>query len=150
LQHKYFYKKRGDKKMKTFTKFSGFLGLIAMLGFSPLAIADDEFSDDWKIAVTGAATTDGDISFKLVYAPSDEGLAGDEKFINVSVASGSSNRDAANSIAKAFNLILHQSVVHVKVDDGSTVEVRSKGQTPDFNLTVASNKVEGISLDLSD
>jgi hypothetical protein len=136
--------------MKMIMKRSALFILVAMFGIASNAIADDGFSDDWKIAVTGTATTDGDISFRLVYAPSNEGLEGDEKFINVSVASGSSNRDAANSIAKAFNLILHQNVVHVSVDDGSTVEIRPKGQTPDFNLTVASNKVEGISLDLSD
>jgi hypothetical protein len=137
--------------MKTFKILSIFLGAVALLGFSPLTFADEDgYSDEWTLIVKGESENAGKISFKLVYAPSDDGLAGDEVFIEAPIPAGTSENDAAEMIANAFKTVLHVNKFDIDWHDGEKIQVEAKAQTPDFAIEIASNPLQGISITIED
>jgi hypothetical protein len=137
--------------MKLFKKISVFLSLIVMLGISPLTFADDDgFSDELIIIVKGEAENAGKISFRLTYAPSDDGLAGGEEFIEAPIPAGTSENDAAEMIANAFKTVLHVNKFDVDWHDGEKIQVEAKSDTPDFSIEIASDPLQGISIVIED
>jgi hypothetical protein len=137
--------------MKILKILSVFLGVVALLGFSPLTFADEDgYSDEWTLIVKGESENAGKISFKLVYAPSDDGLAGDEVFIEAPIPAGTSENDAAEMIANAFKTVLHVNKFDIDWHDGEKIQVEAKAQTPDFAIEIASNPLQGISITIED
>jgi hypothetical protein len=137
--------------MKTFKILSIFLGAVALLGFSPLTFADEDgYSDEWTLIVKGKTENAGNISFKLTYAPSDDGLAGDEAFIEAPIPAGTSENEAAEMIANAFKTVLHVNKFDIDWHDGEKIQVEAKAQTPDFAIEIASNPLQGISITIED
>jgi hypothetical protein len=137
--------------MKILKILSVFLGAVALLGFSPLTFADEDgYSDEWTLIVKGESENAGKISFKLVYAPSDDGLAGDEVFIEAPIPAGTSENDAAEMIANAFKTVLHVNKFDIDWHDGEKIQVEARSETPDFALEIASNPLQGISITIED
>jgi hypothetical protein len=137
--------------MKIFKILSIFLGAVALLGFSPLTFADDDgYSDEWIIIVKGKTENAGKIGFKLTYAPSDDGLAGGEEFIEAPIPAGTSENDAAEMIANAFKTVLHVNKFDVDWHDGEKIQVEARSETPDFAIEIASNPLQGISITIED
>jgi hypothetical protein len=157
--------------MNIFKKLSILCGLIAISGMASLAFAQDtaapaeataapaptpvapvynNFDDDWKISVNGKAKGPGTIKFKVVFAPSDDGLPGAEKFVEAPIPKGTRENDVAVMISNAFKAILGEDDFKIKVSWGENIKVKAKGDTPDFVLEVASNSVKGVSLKVKD
>ncbi|MCP3999335.1 MAG: hypothetical protein GY727_00260 [Gammaproteobacteria bacterium] len=137
--------------MNIIKKLSLFLGVFALFGLSPLAFADDDgFDNEWTIIVKGKAENAGKVSFRLVYAPSDDGLAGDEEFIEASIPVDTSENDATKIIAAAFKDVLQLDDFNVDLQDGAKIQVEAKYDTPDFVIEVATNPVQGISFVIED
>ena len=137
--------------MKIFKIISIFLGVFALLGFSPLTFADDDhFSDDWKISIDGKTASRGTLSFKLSFKPAEDGTVRDSVVVSVPVPEDAGENDVADMIGNAFKATLGEDDFDIDTSWGENVKVEAKRDTPDFSLVIADNPLQGISLEIKD
>jgi len=124
--------------------------LILALGISSLALADDHFSDDWKISIDGKTASRGELSFKMSFKPAEDGTVRDSVVVSVPVPEDTGENDVADMIGNAFKATLGEGDFDIDVDWGEHVKIEAQGDTPDFLLEIADNPLQGISLEIKD
>lgn len=136
--------------MKTLNKLGLLCGLIGVFAFASLVSASDQYSDEWKIGVSGSAVTAGNISFTLTFALGNDGAARDPITIDTPVAANTSEDDIVGLIGDSFSTALGKDGFDVDISWGERVKVDAEGDTPDFALTVASNTLQGVIIQIKD
>jgi hypothetical protein len=130
--------------------FTGLGLLLIFCGAASLAVADDHWSDDWKIEVGGRAKSAGTISFELTFEPGEDGTAADAISIDVLVADDSKDNEVAGIITNNFEAVLGEDNFKINQSWGENVTVKARGETTDFALAMTNNSVQGISLEIKD
>lgn len=110
---------------------------LAAVAFSALATP----SNKWRLEFDGKSKVNGEI--ELTVTPQGGAAA----TVVISVPAKTTENGAARLARDAISSVFGD-VYHVEVDDGEDLLVRSKGSTPDFEIVVARNTVEGIRLEL--
>ena len=136
--------------MKTRIHLAAFTMLLVFFGGTTLAVADDHWSDDWKIEVKGRANSAGTISFKLTFEPGEDGTAADPVSIDVLVPNDAKDNDVAETIANNFEAVLGDENFKINQSWGENVTVKAKKETADFELAMTSSSVQGISIVIKD
>ncbi len=136
--------------MKIYKLLIALTMFLIIFGVTSLAIADDHWSDDWKIEVKGRANSAGTISFKLTFEPGEDGTAADPVSIDVLVPDDAKDNDIAETIANNFEALLGDENFKVNQSWGENVTVKAKKDTADFELTMISSSVQGISIEIKD
>jgi hypothetical protein len=109
-----------------------------VLAFSLTGIAFASPSNKWRLQCSGGADSDGVIVFQIVPK------GGSARIVEVSIAKGTGENAVARRIRDVFEATLPKEGFHVEVDDGEDVLVKKRGRTPNFDLIVQSNSVEGV------
>ena len=134
--------------MKT-SKLSGIIFvLVASLGITELALAENHWSDEWEVEVDGKSTSSGTINFKITFEPGVDVAAREAVTIDVQVANDTGENDVADIISNSFRAVLGDEEFEVDVKSGEKVEIESKGETPNFVLEITASSIQGISLEL--
>jgi len=134
--------------MKT-SKLSGIIFvLVASLGITELALAENHWSDEWEVEVDGKSTSSGTINFKITFEPGVDVAAREAVTVDVQVANDTGENDVADIISNSFRAVLGDEEFEVDVKSGEKVEIESKGETPDFVLEITASSIQGISLEL--
>lgn len=124
--------------------------MFAIAGLGIPAFADDHWSDDWKIDVNGRASSGGTISFKMMFEPPEEGVTRDPASIDVPVANKTKDHEIAELIENAMKAVLGDDDFKIGRQWGETVTIKARGKTPDYELTLTNNTVQGIMLEIDD
>jgi hypothetical protein len=132
--------------MKTLNKIGLLCGLISFFAFAAPVNAADQFSDAWKIGVSGSAGSAGSISFTLTFEPDISGIARDPITIDAPVAANASEEDIVSLIGDSFSKSLGEDDFDVSISWGEHVQIAAEEDTPNFALTVASNTLQGVSI----
>jgi len=135
--------------MKTHKRATG-LTILITLFFTSLAIADEHWTDDWEIVVDGKAESAGTISFTLTFEPGEDGTGANPVTVDVLIPADTSENDVAEIISNDFRAVLGDDGFKIDVSWGETVDVKARRDTADFVLTLSSNSVQGISLEIDD
>ncbi len=131
------------------SKLSGIIFvLVASLGITELATADDHWSDEWEVAVDGKSTSSGIINFTITFEPGVDVAAREAVTVDVQVANDTGENDVAEIISNSFRAVLGDEEFDVDVKSGEKVEIESRGDTPDFVLEITASSIQGISLEL--
>ena len=136
--------------MKATGYFAAVTILLAFFGGTTLTVADDHWSDDWKIEVKGRADSAGTISFKLTFEPGKDGTAADPVSIDVLVPNDAKDNKIAETIANNFEAVLGDENFKVNQSWGENVTVKAKKDTADFELAMTGSNVQGISIEIKD
>jgi len=136
--------------MKIRKHLTGLAIFLAVFGITSLAIADDHWSDDWRIEVDGRAKSAGTMSFTLTFEPGEEGTGAEPVTIDVQVPAKAKDNDVAEMITNTFRAVLGDDDYKVKQSWGENVLVKARGDTPDLTLELTGNTVQGISLEIDD
>lgn len=123
-----------------------------LIGFSigSLAVADDHWSDDWKVEVEGKAKSAGTISFQINFQPGEDGTAADPISIDVLVPEDAKDNDVADTIANNFSAVLDDESYKVNTSWGENVTIHGRRKAADIELVMTSNSVQGISVEIDD
>jgi hypothetical protein len=119
---------------------------MALLGLSSLALADDHWSGNGKIAVDGKSKSAGTLSFEISFKPGEDGTAADSLTIDVPVSNKVKQNDIAGIIANSFSAKLGDKNFKVGLVGGNKVKVTAKGDSPYFAIQMTSSSVQGMSL----
>ena len=136
--------------MKTLNKLGLLCGLIGIFAFAAPVSAGDQFSDEWKIGVSGSAVTAGSISFTLTFEPGSDGMARDPITIDTPIAANTSVEDIISAISDAFSTALGEDDFDVEISWGEHVEVEAEGNTPEFALAITRNTLQGVAFKIID
>jgi hypothetical protein len=123
---------------------------LAFFGFTSLIVADDHWSNDWKIEVDGRAKSAGTISFEINFQPGEDGTTADSVSIDVLVPDDAKDDDVAETIANNFEALLGDDNFKVNQSWGKNVTVQARKDTPDFELVMISSSVQGMSIEIDD
>ena len=123
---------------------------MILLGFCTVALADDHWSDDWKIEVEGKAKSAGTIGFQINFEPGEDGTAADPVNIDVLVPEKAKDNDVADTIANNFSAVLDGESYKVNQSWGENVTIHGRRNAADFELTMTNNSVQGISIEIDD
>ena len=123
---------------------------LIVFGLSSLAVADDHWSDDWKIEVKGRADSAGTISFAMNFEPADDGTTADPISVDVLVPKDAKDNDIAETIANNFEALLGDKNFKVNQSWGENVTIKARKDAPDFELTMTGTNVQGISIEIKD
>ncbi len=121
---------------------SRLLAFIVILVLAVVVLPASAASNKWRLALDGRAKVDGEIELTIVPK------GGAVTPVVIPIPAGTSENHAAVMIRDALSKTFG-SVYHVETDDGEDVLVKAKGSTPDFDLTVARNTVDGLKAKLS-
>ena len=116
----------------------------AFLLASAAALALPAFADPsnkWRIEFDGKADRSGEIELSLTP------VNGTPVSVVVPVADDTRENRVAQRVRDAL-ATKFGSVYHVEVDDGEDVLVKAEGGTPDFEVAVVRNTVDGIDIEL--
>lgn len=119
------------------------LAAICLLLLGIAGSADARPSNKWRIQCNSDADSDGVVTLLL----SPKGAEAIEVAIAISKDTG--ENAVASTIRKALKADERVAERYkVEVDDGEDVLVKKRGGEPDFDLTVVSNTVKGIRINL--
>ena len=127
-----------------------FSALLICFGGASLAIADDHWSDDWKIEVSGRADSAGTISFAINFEPAEDGTTADPISVDVLVPEDTKDNEIAETIANNFSALLGDENFKVNQSWGENVTIKAKRDAADFELSMTSSNVQGISIEIKD
>jgi phage tail sheath gpL-like len=116
--------------------------LAAALLLAVAAHAGASTSNKWRLEVSGGAESDGSIVLEI--APVGRAPVR----VEVALRRGRSENGVARDIAKAIDAKLDGELVDAETDDGEDVLVKRRLGAPVFSLTVVSNSVKGVRLNL--
>jgi hypothetical protein len=114
----------------------GALGLALAMAVAFGAMASP--SNKWRLQMSGKAKVDGEIELSLT--PRD----GTAASVVVAVPKGTSENAAARLVRDAVAAQFGKDVYRVEIDDGEDVLVKTRGKTPDVQITVVRNTAEGL------
>jgi hypothetical protein len=111
----------------------------ALAVMSSLAHADP--SNKWRVEFNHSSDNDGEIVFRV--SP----VGGTPIDVATKIPKGTGENHVAQLVKKSLNAKLGKGY-HVEVDDFEAVLLQKQGDTPNFDLVIASNSVSGIAVDL--
>lgn len=116
--------------------------VAAVVAFALALPAAASSSNKWRIQCSEGAKSDGELVFRVD--------AGDTAALDIVVAipKGTSENQVARRIRDAFKAKLDSARFRVEVDDGEDVLVKAVGNQKNFTLTLASNSVKAVRIDL--
>jgi uncharacterized protein (DUF58 family) len=114
-------------------------GLLLLLAALP-ALAGN--SNKWRMEFSGKAKVDGEI--ELSFKPKD----GEAMQLVIAIPRRTSENRAAALARDSILAKFGKDIYHTEVDDGEDVLVKTRGSTPDFELTVLRNTATGLRLNL--
>ncbi len=107
----------------------------------PLAQADSDTSNKWRIELDHSAKSDGTIVLQV--APKN----GAPIEAEASVPKGNSENEIAHAVRDSLKVALGKGY-EVEIDDGEDVLVKAKGKTKPFELKLVSSSVTGVEIEL--
>jgi hypothetical protein len=120
--------------------------LCALLLFTavalPVAAAQADSSDKWRIHVKNDAEADGVATFQF------KPRGGYPFEISVSVAAETKENDVARRIRDVFQAELPQDAYEVEVDSGEEVVVEADKRTGEFMVTLLSSSIAGVEFEV--
>ncbi len=114
--------------------------LVAVLLCSVPALATP--SNKWRMELDGRAKMDGEIELSVT----PEG--GDVTRVVIAIPARTSENAAAKLLRDEIRRVFGESVYQTEVDDGEDVLMKARGSTPDFELVVIRNTVQGLDIAL--
>ncbi|HMN45874.1 MAG TPA: hypothetical protein PKE27_14950 [Povalibacter sp.] len=116
--------------------------LAASLAISAFAVATHaEPSNKWRIELDHSAQTDGAIVLRI--SP----VGGTPIEVETKIPAKTSENRAASLLSASLKTTLGKGY-HVEVDDGEDVLIKRQGDTPNFELTLVSSSVTGLTVEL--
>lgn len=115
---------------------------VATMALVLFSSAVAEPSNKWRIQVDRFALAAGEV--ELSFTP----VGGTAMNVIVAIPANTRENDAARLILAAIRQKFGSSVYTLEVDDGEDVLIKANGSTPDFDLIVVRNTVEGLILNL--
>ncbi len=134
--------------MKTKRQLLIAFSIFFAFGGASLPAADSEWSGKEKIKVEGKAKSAGTISLQVSFKPAEDGASGDPVKIEIAVSDKTKKNDVAELITNDIRAVLGDEKFKIKTSGGNNVEVKAKGDTPDFAIVMTNNSVQGISLEI--
>jgi len=113
--------------------------VASVAAFGSLANADP--SNKWRIVFNHSTDGAGEVVFRITP------LNGTPVDVTTQLPKGTGENQAAQLVKKSLKATLGKGY-HVEVDDFETVLIKKAGKTPDFEVTMASSTVSGLSIDL--
>jgi hypothetical protein len=110
---------------------------IAVIG----SLANAEPSNKWRIVFNHSTDAAGEVVFRITP------LNGTPVDVTTQLPKWTGENQAAQLVKKSLHATLGKAY-HVEVDDFETVIIKKAGDTPNFDLTLASSTVSGLSIDL--
>lgn len=111
---------------------------ILLLVLMTTAVGHASPSNKWRLSFSGKANADGVIVFKI----SSE--AGEPITTEVPVQNNTGENGVAKTVVKSLQEQLPKDGYRVERDDGEDVLIKKRGKTPNFDLEIVSNTVEGV------
>jgi hypothetical protein len=105
------------------------------------SLANAEPSNKWRIVFNHSTEGAGEVVFRITP------LDGTPVDVTTQLPKGTGENQAAQLVKKSLKATLGKGY-HVEVDDFETVLIKKAGKTPNFDLTLASSTVSGLSIDL--
>jgi uncharacterized protein (DUF2141 family) len=120
-----------------------FVVSTAALSLLASAAALAEVSNKWRLAVSGNAESEGEVTLAL------EKVGAVITVVNVAIPNRTPENDVAKRIRDELKLSLPPSQYAVETDDGEDVLIKKGQDVEDFSIRIVNNSVAGLSLDLS-
>lgn len=111
------------------------LVMLPMVGFA------QPLENKWRLQFSGDAESSG--TLVLAITPKDR----DPRHVEVAILEGTGENRVARTVRDALREALGEDF-KVEVDDGEDVLVKRRLGRPRFNITVVSNDVDGVRLNL--
>ena len=124
------------------------IALLALLVVGPWAVADKPYSGRWKIEADHHAKSAGTISFGITFEPGADGKAKDPLAADIPIPKGMHEGKVIQSIENTLKAILEPKGFKIKSNLGDLVTVKATGDTPDFQLTLTGNSVQGVEIEI--
>ena len=99
-------------------------------------------SNKWRVQLGGKAKVDGEI--ELSFTPK----GGTASSVVIAVPGGTHENAAARLVRDTLKAHFGKDVYKIETDDGEDVLVKKRGKTPDFEIVVVRNTVDGLRLNL--
>ncbi len=100
--------------------------------------ADSSYSNKWRIELSEAARSDGEIVFQITPR------SGDSQLVTVAIESSFGENHVARAIRDAFRDQLDRDQYSIERDDGEDVLVKKHHGEADFSLRVISSTVSAV------
>ena len=114
-----------------------FITFILIFVFS--AAVEARPSNKWRLHFDGQANNNGTIVLELTPE------SGQPITIQSEIEDGTKENKAADKVAQDIATVLGDGY-KVKEQDGEEVKIKAKGDTPDFELKIISNSVDGLNV----
>jgi hypothetical protein len=116
--------------------------LAALLAAALLAIpAGAETSNKWRLEFSGNAESDGRIELSILEVGAVVAT------VAVPVVKGTGENDVSRRVRDELQLQLPKGRYSVEGDDGEDVLIKKNGDVADFEVRIAGNSVQGVSID---
>ena len=116
--------------------------LVAGLLLGTLAgVAQADPGHKWRIEIGGRASSDGVLVLRL------NPVNGKSVDVETQVPAQSGNENVARALADALKYQLGERY-HVETDDGEDVIIRSAGDAPKFDVTLARSTLTGVDVQI--
>lgn len=120
----------------------GFRHLALALALGVLATAAQaDPSNKWRIKLDHRADNAGTIVVRI--SP----IGGTPIDVTTEIPKGSGENEAAKLMVASLKAGLDEKAYKVERDDGEDVLIRKKGKTPDFDLSLVSSSITGLTID---
>ena len=117
-------------------RFTTLLTIVVTLLVSASVFAKP--SNKWRLEFSGGADSDGVIVINIT--PVD----GETISTETSIEDGTGENAVAKAVVKSLKLQLNKDHFKVERDDGEDVLIKKRRRTPDFDVEIVSNTVEGV------
>ena len=112
-----------------------------VLGLALITLAAGAYakpSNKWRLQFSGKANSDGEIVLHLT-------AADEEPFVgHIAIENNTGENGVAKAVVKALKVQLPKDRFHIERDDGEDVLIKKRHGTPDFDVEIVSNSVEGV------
>jgi hypothetical protein len=126
------------------SRFLRGLAVTLVLGFAitvPLTAADaaPKPSGNWRISFDHWAENDGELVLRIAPA------TGEPVDVSTKIPKGMSENNVADLVAGSLKAALGGGY-RIGVDDGEKIEIKAKGKTPKFVLSMVSSSATGLNV----
>ena len=119
------------------------LAVVALAGMACVStIAHAKPSGNWRIVFNHVADNDGAIVLRI--APID----GTPVDVEIRVPAKTTENGVADLVSDTLKAKLGSDNFRVGVDDGEEVVIKKRGKTKNFELTLVSNSLTGLSINI--
>ncbi len=126
--------------IKGFRKAIAFCVVVSIAAIGTLANAEP--SNKWRIVFDHSTDGAGEVVFRITP------LNGTPIDVTTQFPKGTGENQAAQLVKKSLKAALGKGY-KIEVDDFEAVLIKKTGKTPDFDLTMASSSISGLSINLT-